>query len=125
MQVGIRIRAFSLAAVGLFAAAACGGGTSGGGVTAAPPDKQIMHVNIGTEPSTLDPTQQQWVYEASVGRLQFEALLKPKGDLSDVTGAAASSWDISSDGLTWTFHLRSDGKFADGSPVTARDFVTA
>ena len=125
MQLGNRFRAITLAMAGLIAVAACGSSSSTGGVAQASPDKQIMRVNIGTEPSTLDPTQQQWVYEASVGRLMFEALLKPKADLSDVTGAAASSWDISSDGLTWTFHLRSDGKYSDGTPVVADDFVTA
>jgi oligopeptide transport system substrate-binding protein len=110
-------------------AAACGNNNStGNGATPASADKQVMHVNLGTEPSTLDPTQQQWVYEASVGRLVFEALLKPKatnGTITDVEGAAASSWDVSSDGLTWTFHLRSDGKYSDGSPVVAADFVTS
>ncbi|HZP16098.1 MAG TPA: peptide ABC transporter substrate-binding protein [Nocardioides sp.] len=80
-------------------------------------------MNINTEPSTLDPTQQQWVYEADLGRNTFEALTRAKSDLSDVEGAAASSWDISSDGLTWTFHIRTDEKYSDGSPVTAGDFV--
>lgn len=129
MQVGIRVRALALATAGLCVAAACGNNNNGGnGAAAAPPDKQIMNVNIGTEPSTLDPTQQQWVYEASVGRLMFEALVKPKvsnGSITDVEGAAASTWDVSSDGLTWTFHLRSDGKYSDGTPVVAADFVTA
>lgn len=91
----------------------------------APPDKQILRVNDGTEPSTLDPTQQQWVYEGSVGRIMYEALVKAKPDLSDVEGAAASSWDISSDGLTWTFHIRSGEKYSDGNPVVASDFVTS
>src|SRR5689334_23055711 len=106
MRLGNLVRALALATAGLCVAAACGNSSSGTGTGAAPPDKQIMNVNIGTEPSTLDPTQQQWVYEASVGRLMFEALLKPKadssGNITDVEGAAASSWDVSSDGLTWT-----------------------
>ena len=38
--------------------------------------------------------------------------------------ALAESWDISEDGLTWTFHLR-DAKWANGDPVTANDFVFA
>lgn len=124
MQVGFRVRALALAAAGLCVAAACGN-SSNSNSGQAPPDKQILRVNIGTEPSTLDPTQQQWVYEASVGRIQYEALVKAKSDLSDVEGAAASSWDISSDGLTWTFHLRSDGFYSDGNPVKAGDFVTS
>ena len=125
MRSGFGIRALALTTVGAFAIASCGGGGSTGGVTPASPDKQILRVNIDTEPGTLDPSQQQWVYEANVGRNTYEALLRPKGDLSDVEGAAAQSWTVSPDGLTWTFKLRSDGKFSDGSPVTASDFVFA
>ncbi len=46
----------------------------------------------------------------------------------DADGAAvpalAESWDISDDGMTWTFHLR-DAKWSNGDPVTANDFVFA
>ena len=38
--------------------------------------------------------------------------------------ALAESWDVSADGMTWTFHLR-DAKWANGDPVTANDFVFA
>ena len=34
----------------------------------------------------------------------------------------AESWDVSEDGKTYTFHLRKDGKWSDGDPVTAKDF---
>jgi oligopeptide transport system substrate-binding protein len=124
MQVGLSIRAGVLASAMAFAAVACGGQqTSGGGV--APPDKQVLRVNIDTEPGTLDPTQQQWVYEADVGRNMYEALTRPNKDVSDVEGAAASSWTVSSDGLTWTFKIRSGEKYSDGNPVVAGDFVRA
>jgi oligopeptide transport system substrate-binding protein len=122
MHFGFRFRAIALASAGLFTAAACGGGSSGG-VSQAPPDKQVLNVNIDTEPSTLDPVQQQWVYEADIGRNNFEALTKAKSDLSDVEGAAAESWTVSSDGMTWTFKIRSNEMYSDGSPVTASDFV--
>jgi oligopeptide transport system substrate-binding protein len=126
MQLGFRVRALTLATAGVvLTAAACGPSSGGGGAAMASPDKQVLRVNLGTEPSTLDPTQQQWVYEASVGRIQYEALVRAKADLSDVEGAAASSWDISSDGLTWTFHIRSDEKYSDGNPVVASDFVAS
>jgi oligopeptide transport system substrate-binding protein len=124
MQVGLSIRAGVLASAMAFAAVACGGQqTNGGGV--APPDKQVLRVNIDTEPGTLDPTQQQWVYEADVGRNMYEALTRPNKDVSDVEGAAASSWTVSSDGLTWTFKIRSGEKYSDGNPVVAGDFVRA
>ncbi len=124
MYPGVSVRAVALATAGIFAAAACGGSSNPtGGVNPAPPDKQVLRVNVDTEPSTLDPTQQSWAYEGDVGRNVFEALTRPKADLSDVEGAAASSWTVSADGLTWTFKIRSGEKFSDGTPVTASDFV--
>jgi len=36
--------------------------------------------------------------------------------------AAATHWDVSEDGLIWTFYLQPDLIFADGHPLTARDF---
>jgi len=123
MHLGVSIRAAALATAGVFAAVACGGGTSSTGVNPASPDKQILRVNVDTEPGTLDPTQQQWVYEANVGRNMFEALVTPKADLSDVQPGAASSWTVSSAGLTWTFKIRSGEVYSDGTAVTASDFV--
>jgi oligopeptide transport system substrate-binding protein len=40
-----------------------------------------------------------------------------------VQPAGAKSYDVSSDGLTYTFHLRTDAKWSDGKPVTAQDWV--
>jgi len=124
MQAGLSIRAGVLASMIAFAAVACGGQPTTSG-NPAPPDKQVLRVNIDTEPGTLDIVEQQWVYEADVGRNIYEALTVPKGDLSDVQGAAAESWTVSSDGLTWTFKIRSGEKYSDGNPVVAGDFVRA
>ena len=44
----------------------------------------------------------------------------PKGGF-DLQPAIAESWEISGDGLTYTFHIREGIKFSDGSPVTAED----
>lgn len=59
--------------------------------------------------------------------------LSPKGLLegliaideagTGVVPAIAESWDISSDGKTYTFHLRDNAKFSNGDPITADDFV--
>jgi oligopeptide transport system substrate-binding protein len=104
---------------------AVGCGNSGGGTSTAqaPADQQVLRLNDGTEPNSEDPTQQTYSYEASIGRRTFESLLLPKPDLSDVQPAAASSYDVSSDGITYTFHLRTDAKWTDGKPVVAADWV--
>ena len=41
---------------------------------------------------------------------------------NEFQGAGAESWDISADGLVYTFHLRKEAKFADGTSVTANDY---
>ena len=102
--------------------AACGG-SSASNSNMAPSDKQILRTNSGTEPNSFDPGQQTYDYEGLIGRNVFEPLLKPTPDLKDVTGAAASSYDVSSDGLTYTFHLRQAAKWSDGQPVVAKDWV--
>jgi oligopeptide transport system substrate-binding protein len=86
-------------------------------------DKQILRTNTNTEPNSFDPGQETYDYEITLGHNIFEPLLKPTKDLKDVTGAAASSYDVSSDGLTYTFHLRQNAKWSDGQPVKAQDFV--
>jgi len=123
MHLGTRIRAVALASAGLFVVAACGGSSGTPSANIAPPDKQILRVNTGVEPNSFDPTQETYTYEAAVGRNTFQSLLQPKADLSDVQPAAAKSYDVSSDGLTYTFHLQPNAKWSDGKPVTASDWV--
>jgi len=122
MQLGNSIRAVALASAGMFVVAACGG-SSTPSANLAPAAQQTITANDGTEPNSYDPTQQTYTYEAGVGRNTFEALLKSKPDLSDVQPAAAKSYDVSSDGLTYTFHLQPNAKWSDGKPVTASDWV--
>src|SRR6266851_1605206 len=74
------------------------------------------------EPDNLDPNRSNFATEAAVIRQVFEPLLTFDKDLKPVP-AAASSYDVSTDGKTYTFHLRSGAKWSDGQPVTAKDFV--
>ncbi|GAC1665648.1 MAG: ABC transporter substrate-binding protein [Candidatus Dormibacteraceae bacterium] len=120
MQFGIRTLALTTA--GLFAVAACGGSTTSG-VTLAP--LQELRVNIGTEPSSLDPGQTQWVYEGAVDRQLFEAPLKASKDFKSVVPNAADSWSVDSTGTVYTFKLHPGAKWSDGVPVKAADFVYA
>ena len=54
----------------------------------------------------------------------FEGLTKktPEGEIVE---GMAEKWDISDDGLTWTFHLKDGMKWSNGDPVTADDFEYA
>ncbi|AJS58724.1 ABC transporter substrate-binding protein [Paenibacillus sp. IHBB 10380] len=74
-----------------------------------------------TDPSgAFTPYFQQSGYDGNVSSLLYASLVNvddkglPVPDL-------AESWDVSEDALTYTFHLRSDLKFSDGSPLTADD----
>jgi len=118
------VRKAAMAVCAVLAAVACGNGNNGGSsAQVAPPDQQVLRINDGVEPNSFDPGQQTYTYEAAVGRIAFQPLLQPKPDLSDVQPGAAKSFDISSDGMTYTFHLRDNAVWSDGKPVTAKDFV--
>ena len=121
MQIGSWSRALTLAIGAVFLAACGGGGQTSANL--ASPDKQILRANDGTEPNSLDPTQQTYTYERAVAIQTYDSLFRAKADSSDVEPLGAQSFDVSSDGLTYTFHLRQNAKWSDGKPVTASDWV--
>lgn len=77
------------------------------------------------QPSSLDPGQTQYTYETAVLRAIGEPLLKPKPGLDGVTPAAAESYQVNGSGTAYVFHLRTNAKYWDGTPVKAADFVYA
>ncbi len=85
----------------------------------------IFYVGIGPEPHDLDPHTAIGVPEANILRALGEGLVNLDGrDLRPIPGVA-ERWDISADGLTYTFHLRADARWSDGAPLTAADFVAS
>jgi len=86
---------------------------------------QTMRVLLDDQPPTLDPGQTQYPYETAVLRTISEPLLKPTADLNGVTPAAAQSYDVTSNGSVYIFHLRKTAQYWDGTPVKAQDFVYA
>lgn len=101
-------------------ATACGskGGNSGSGE-----GTTEFRMNIGSEPPSLDPAQVQDNVSSTVVNGLFEGLTRKDADGNTVPGVA-ESWDVSEDGLTYTFHLR-DSKWSNGDAVTAGDFEFA
>ena len=77
-------------------------------------------VRLWADPPTLDPhlttdaTSATIIVEVFGGLVTIDPKLNIVGDL-------AESWDVSPDGMTYTFHLRRDAKFHNGKPVTAHD----
>ena len=84
---------------------------------------ELVFVN-GAEPETLDPALITGQPEGRLVNALFEGLLRFDRNGRSIPGVA-SSWDISSDLLTYTFHLRPDAKWSDGRAVTAGDFVNS
>ena len=85
-----------------------------------PPAGGVLHM-YGTDPYTLDPAQAADMNSHSYITLLFDGLVRLDADLN-VVPDIAQYWDISSDRLTYTFHLRDDVYFDNGKNVTAQDF---
>lgn len=86
--------------------------------------EKILYLNNGEEPSSLDPSI--GFDEVSWDPLNnlMEGLTRLSVDHTAQDGVA-EEWDISEDGLTYTFHLREDANWSNGDPVVAEDFVYA
>lgn len=83
---------------------------------------QVFVFNNGAEPETLDPALMTGVPEHTLALALYEGLTSHHPvTLQPVPGVAAW-WEISEDGLVYTFHLRDDAKWSNGDPVTAEDF---
>jgi len=90
--------------------------------SASAPGKKILQFGNGAEPQDLDPQAVTGVPESRLHIAFFEGLVTQDPQLN-VRPAVAERWDISPDGLVYTFHLRADAKWSNGDPLTADDFV--
>lgn len=94
-----------------------GGGSSDGGDSA---DGKVFRYATNTLPTTLDPTKGQSIGDNEIQHAITEGLTR--NTAGDVQPGIAEEWEISEDGLTYTFHLRDDAKWSDGEPITAADY---
>ena len=87
--------------------------------------EQVLHKGMGADPTDLDPHVATNIAEIDVASALFEGLVaEDPVDLHPVPGVA-ERWEVSTDGITYTFYLRPAAKWSDGKPVTAQDFVTS
>jgi len=112
------------------AAAGCGGGneTSGGGTGSAGGEtgkaaNQTMTIAWGAEPPSLDPGLATDTTSSNVLLNIMDPLVRLDPKTNEAVPSLAESWDVSEDGKTVTYHLRQDGKWTNGDPVVASDFV--
>ncbi|MGL6211203.1 MAG: peptide ABC transporter substrate-binding protein [Paracoccaceae bacterium] len=91
--------------------------TSGGAFA-----EMVLNRGNDGDPESLDPHKVSTVSEANIMRDLFYGLVMQDAKAEMIPGAA-ESWEVSEDGKIYTFKLRADGKWSDGAPVTAQDFV--
>lgn len=81
--------------------------------------KDVLIVGQIAEPKSLDPSTVTAVNDFRILINMYDGLVRYKDGTLEVEPALAKSWKISNDGKTYTFHLREDVKFHDGSPFNA------
>ena len=116
------VLAFASALIGL---SGCKGKNSNAGLAASTSGRplKILHYGNGDEPQDLDSQITTGVYEYHLALALQEGLLSADPVTLEPSPGVAEKWEISADGLVYTFHLRANAKWSNGDPLTAKDFV--
>jgi len=112
----MRIRQFLLLVFALYAVFACSGPDG------AHSSSSVLNRGISSDPETLDAHKARSLQAADVLRDLGEGLVSFTAT-GEMTTGTAERWDVSEDGLTYTFHIRPDAKWSNGDAVTAAHFV--
>jgi oligopeptide transport system substrate-binding protein len=88
-----------------------------------PPARNIFRYVSGDEPSSLDPQISEGQPEARLYMALYEGLVEYDAKSLAPQPALAERWDINNDSSEFTFHLRRNGRWSNGDPIDANDFV--
>jgi ABC-type oligopeptide transport system substrate-binding subunit len=88
-----------------------------------PPRENVLRYVSGSEPESLDPQIPPQQNEARICMALYEGLAEYDPKTGEPVPALAERWEVNKDSSEFTFHLRRDGRFSNGDPITARDFV--
>ena len=83
---------------------------------------QTINACIGSQPETLDPQLNSASDGSNYIKHLFEGLMKYDWNGEGIVLGAAESYEVSDDGLVYTFHIRPEAKWSDGQDLTAEDF---
>jgi ABC-type oligopeptide transport system substrate-binding subunit len=86
---------------------------------------QTLHFGNDAEPSTLDAHLFTLVAEWNILNSVFEGLVNLANDGVTILPGVAEHWDVSSDGLVYTFKLRGSARWSNGDPITTADFLAS
>ncbi len=89
------------------------------------PAPSILRIAQRNEPADLDPARATLPDDFFVIRALSEGLLTPDAAGGEPRPAMAERWEVSPDGLVWTFRLRRHATWSNGDPVTAHDFIAS
>lgn len=84
--------------------------------------EMVYHRGNTSEPETLDQHLTSTIYERNILVDLYEGLVTHSADGEPIPGAA-ESWEVSDDGLVYTFKIRDDATWSNGDDLTADDFV--
>ncbi len=118
-RLGLLRRGAALVGAALLTAG-CAAGAAGARSSGLP----VLHLALSSAPSSVDPALASDASTFEVLAALDEGLVRI-GSGGAVTPGIASSWSVGDSGTTYTFHLRANAKWSDGSSVTAQDFVYA
>jgi peptide/nickel transport system substrate-binding protein/oligopeptide transport system substrate-binding protein len=126
-KLGIKLLPTLLVLMSMLLVACGGGSTSTSTVPSqkAPASQQVLNMSFWNGVSdlkTMDPALSTDANSIAGIDLVFTGLVQLTNQLA-IQPQLASSYSVASDGLTWTFHLRPNLKFSDGTPLTSADVV--
>ena len=85
------------------------------------PRADFVFVNSG-DVFTLDPQRMSWLSDMQIGYCLYEGLVRWNTEDFSIEPAAAERFEVSEDGLEYTFYLRKNARWSNGARVTAHDF---
>src|SRR5213080_4826066 len=88
-----------------------------------PPRENVLRYVSGSEPESLDPQIVTTQPDERICMALYEGLAEYDPKTGAPIPALAETWEVNQDSSEFTFHLRRDGRFSNGDPITARDFV--
>ncbi len=88
-----------------------------------PPERNIFRYVTGDEPESLDPPISTGQPEARIYMALFDGLVDYHPKNLGPIPALAERWDINNDSSEFTFHLRKNGRWSNGDPIDANDFI--